>query len=130
MISALRNREQVCRSLELSSGTTSLTPAVKGQKFEFDGRTMRKVFGPAWRLLFIGAGELSRYVAKIGLALDHDVLVCEPREHFAKTWTVKGADVVSMLPDDAVKMLARDPTSAVLALTHDPNLDDLALVEA
>jgi len=130
LISVLRNRKQVCRSLELSSGTTFLAPVAKGQEFEFDGRIMRKVFGPAWRLLLIGAGELSRYVAEIGLALDYDVVVCEPREHFAKTWTVKGADIVSMLPDDAVKMLAGDSTSAVLALTHDPNLDDLALVEA
>jgi xanthine dehydrogenase accessory factor len=130
LISVLRNRKQVCRSLELSSGATFLTPVAKGQEFEFDGRIMRKVFGPAWRLLLIGAGELSRYVAEIGLALDYDVLVCEPREHFAKTWAVKGADIVTVFPDDAVKMLAGDSTSAVLALTHDPNLDDLALVEA
>ena len=130
LISVMRNRKQVCRSLELSSGTTFPAPVAKGQEFEFDGRIMRKVFGPAWRLLLVGAGKLSRVVAEIGLALDYDAIVCEPRKHSAETLAVKGVNIVNMLPDEALKMLAGDSTSAVLALTHDPNLvEDLALGE-
>ncbi len=132
LISALHQRNRICRVVELSSGRVTLDsePGPDVQGFQFDGETVKKVFGPSWRLLIIGAGELSRYVAEMGLALDYDVLVCEPREHFSKIWAVDGAPVESRLPDEAVELFASDSQSAVLALTHDPNLDDLALMEA
>ncbi len=130
LISALRSRKRICRTVDLASGKTALEPGLQARNFEFDGETVRKIFGPSWRLLIIGAGELSRYVAELGIALDYDVVVCEPREHFAKTWAVEGAPIDARLPDEAVPSLAKDRQSAVLALTHDPNLDDLALMEA
>lgn len=130
LITILRNREQICRKVKISSGIATLESVSKGQGFEFDGRTMKRVFGPSWRLLVIGAGQLSRYVAEMGIALDYDVVICEPREHFSKTWGVQSVVVDTSSPDDAVRSFASDPNSAVLALTHDPNLDDLALMEA
>ena len=130
LISTLHQRKRICRVVELSSGRSTLEPGTRVQSFQFDGETVKKVFGPSWRLLIIGAGELSRYVAEIGLALDYDVVVCEPRKHFSQTWAVEGAPIEPRLPDEAVELLASDSQSAVLALTHDPNLDDLALMEA
>jgi xanthine dehydrogenase accessory factor len=96
----------------------------------WDGKQLRQVFGPAWRVLLIGAGQLSRYTAEFALALDFEVIVCEPRPEFRKTWAVDAATLIDTLPDTAVLEFATDPQSAVLALTHDPNLDDLALMEA
>ncbi len=81
-------------------------------------------------MLLIGAGELSRYVAEMALALDYEVLVCEPRQHFAYAWKVKDALIYTSCPGDALAALSSDPRSAVLALTHDPNLDNLAILEA
>ncbi len=130
IISALGQRRRLCRTIDLATGATELRPAGRDQEFGFDGERVQKVFGPSWRLLLIGAGELSRFVAEFGLALDYEVLVCEPREHFAASWKVDGARIVARSPDDAVAALSSDPRSGVLALTHDPNLDDLALAEA
>jgi xanthine dehydrogenase accessory factor len=79
--------------------------------------------------LLIGAGQLSRFVAQMGLALDYEVIVCEPREELASLWQVDGASIDEGMPDDAVRVLA-DECCAVLALTHDPKLDDMALLEA
>lgn len=130
LISTLKQRRRICRAVDLPSGETSLEFDSRNREFEFDGKTVRKVFGPSWRLLIIGAGELSRYVAEMGVALDYDIVVCEPREHFSKTWSVEAVSIDSGSPDEAVKRLATDKHSAVLALSHDPNLDDLALVTA
>lgn len=130
LISALNQRRRTCRIVDLSSGKVTLEPDPRELAFQFDGKSVRKVFGPSWRLLLIGAGELSRYVAEMGSALDYDVVVCDPREHFSRTWSVEGIPIDSSFPDDAVKKLATDRHSAVLALTHDPNLDDLALMNA
>jgi xanthine dehydrogenase accessory factor len=122
-------RQLLIRELCLDTGEASLHPATVREQFSCDDKTMRKLFGPGWRLLLIGAGQLSRFVAQMGLALDYEVIVCEPREELASLWRVDGAVIDEGMPDDAVQVLA-DECCAVLALTHDPKLDDMALLEA
>jgi xanthine dehydrogenase accessory factor len=123
-------RELIARRLCLGTGEASLHPARRDQVFEFDGDNLIRVFGPAWRLLLIGAGQLSRHVAEMALALDYHVIVCDPREDYAAAWQVNGAELDARMPDEVVRERACDARSAVIALTHDPKLDDMALREA
>jgi xanthine dehydrogenase accessory factor len=88
------------------------------------------VHGPRWRLLVIGAGQTSRYLAQMAMALDYHVTVCDPREEYADEWDLAGATLVRGYPDDTVVSLNPDPHLAVVAVTHDPKLDDAALLEA
>jgi xanthine dehydrogenase accessory factor len=88
------------------------------------------VFGPRWRLLVIGAGQLSRVLAQMALALDFEVTCCDPREEYHLTWDVPGTQFSKAMPDDAVIGMQLDPHSAVVAVTHDPKLDDMVLLEA
>ena len=88
------------------------------------------VHGPRWRLLIIGAGQLSRFVAQIALGMDYAVTVCDPREEARHSWAVEGVKLVSDMPDDVVTAMQPNSRCAVVALTHDPKLDDLALLEA
>ncbi len=81
-------------------------------------------------MLLIGVGQLSRYVAQFAQALGYEVIVCEPRPEIASAWSVPGCTLTDQLPDQAVLDHATDHNSVVLALTHDPNLDDSALIEA
>ena len=129
ILDKIDERQLVVRQLCLDTGEASLHPATARDEFFFDGKNLRKLFGPSWRLLLIGAGQLSRFVAQMGLALDYEVIVCEPREELASLWRVNGATIDEGMPDDAVRVLA-DECCAVLALTHDPKLDDMALLEA
>jgi xanthine dehydrogenase accessory factor len=122
--------ELVARTLELASGEVRVEPAVRGEVFEFDGKRLRALFGPRWRLLIIGAGQLSRVVAQMALAIDFDVLCCDPREEYNLTWDVPGTTFSKGMPDEVALELQLDPHSAVVALTHDPKLDDLVLLEA
>jgi len=96
----------------------------------FDGRTLTTVFGPKWRLLLIGAGQLSQAVAQMAGVLDFEVLVCDPREEYAATLDIPGVQRVPGMPDDVVRELLPDAHTAIVALTHDPKLDDMALLEA
>ena len=125
-------QQLVRRTLTLASGAVQLAGAQRGQALHFDGVTLSTVFGPAWRLLLIGAGQLSQAVARIALLLDFEVLVCDPREEYAATLAaaVPGVQRAAGMPDDAVRELRADAHTAIVALTHDPKLDDMALLEA
>jgi len=122
--------ELVARTLELATGAVRIEPARRGEAFTFDGHTLRALFGPRWRLLIIGAGQLSRAVAQMALALDFEVICCDPREEYNLTWNMPGTTFSTAMPDDLVLELQLDPHSAVVAVTHDPKLDDLVLLEA
>jgi len=122
--------ELVARTLDLSSGDVRVEAATRGDAFSFDGKRLRALFGPRWRLLIIGAGQLSRAVAQMALALDFEVICCDPRDEYNLTWDVPGTTFSKQMPDDLVLELQLDPHSAVVAVTHDPKLDDLVLLEA
>jgi len=122
--------EIVARQLTLATGVVRLLPAVRGQALHFDGSVLSSVFGPRWRLLLIGAGQLSQAVAQIALMLDFEVLVCDPREEYAAMLHQDGVRRVLGMPDDVVRELVPDAHTAIVALTHDPKLDDMALLEA
>ena len=122
--------ELVARSLSLATGEVHIEPARRGEAFTFDGSSLRALFGPRWRLLIIGAGQLSRTVAQMALALDFEVVCCDPREEYNLTWDVPGTTFSKAMPDDLAVELQLDPHSAVVAVTHDPKLDDLVLLEA
>ena len=62
-------------------------------------------------------------------ALDYHVIVCDPRAEYADTWSVPGTVLSREMPDDLVVSLKLDAHSALVAVTHDPKLDDLALLE-
>ncbi len=120
----------VSRTLDLASGSVTLGDAMRGQGMEFDGQTLTTVFGPRWRLLLIGAGQLSQAVAQMAGVLDFEVLVCDPREEYAATLDLPGVQRVAGMPDDVVREMLPDAHTAIVALTHDPKLDDMALLEA
>jgi len=129
-VGAEEARRLVERSLHLPSGRSALAPAHPEQATGFDGETLVSVFGPRYRLLLIGAGQLAASLARMALALDFAVTVCDPREEWSEEWNVAGTVLTREMPDDVVIGMRPDARTAVIALTHDPKLDDLALMEA
>jgi xanthine dehydrogenase accessory factor len=120
----------IARKLDLDTATVTLSPARAADGLMFDGKTLTTVHGPRYRMLVIGAGQLSKYLAEIAVGLDYQVTVCDPRDEYSQTWDVPGVTLVRTMPDDTVNELKLDERCAVVALTHDPKLDDLALMEA
>jgi xanthine dehydrogenase accessory factor len=130
LLERLGRHELVERRLDMASGAVTLAPAPPGAVMRADGQELVTLHGPRWRLLIIGAGQLSRFLAQVAMAMDYHVIVCDPREEYRAGWNVDGARLVHAMPDDLVLELRLDQRSAVVALTHDPKLDDLALMEA
>ncbi|MGY2170017.1 XdhC family protein [Pseudomonas gingeri] len=122
--------EIVARELDLSSGAVTLHEASRHDALVFDEQTLRAIYGPRWRLLLIGAGQLSRYVAEMARMLDFEVLICDPREEFVHGWEEHHGRFVPGMPDEAVLNIQTDERTAIVALTHDPRLDDMALLTA
>ena len=120
----------VTRSLSMSSGVVTLSGAQRGQTLAYDSAVLRTVFGPKWRLLLIGAGQLSQAVAQMASMLDFEVLVCDPREEYSAGLDMVGVQRLMGMPDDVVREMLPDAHTAIVALTHDPKLDDMALLEA
>ena len=130
LLGAVERQELVARFLDIESGGSRLEPGRWSDALEFDGKLLKTVHGPRWRLLLIGAAQLSRYVAQMAQALDYHVTVCDPREEYADAWDLAGVPVDRGYPDDVVLEMNLDAHSAVVAVTHDPKLDDVALLEA
>ncbi|CAN5750601.1 XdhC family protein [soil metagenome] len=130
LLQRLSQHELLLRRLELCSGNVTLSPATADMNLTLSDSALLTVHGPRWRLLIIGAGQLSRFLASIALGMEYQVTVCDPRDEYRDGWQVPGVQLVHAMPDDLVLAMQLDSRSAVLALTHDPKLDDLALMEA
>jgi len=91
---------------------------------------LSNTFGPEYRMLIIGAGQLSEYLATMALFNGFSVTICDPREEYRSSWKLSGVTLSSKMPDDLVQEMKLDSRSCVVALTHDPKLDDLALLDA
>ena len=130
LLGRLHIGERVRRALDLQTGKVELGLAAGADHLSVDQWKMVTFHGPTWRLLIIGAGQMTEYLATIAKTLDYEVSVCDPREEYADEWRVDGTRLLRTMPDDTVRDLRPDPHTAVVALTHDPKLDDLALIEA
>ena len=130
VLKIIQTHRRVKRTLQLNSLQVILDEASITDNLVFDEETLTTVYGPRWRLLIIGAGQTSGYLARMAQALDYQVIVCDPREAMRRTWDVPDSIMISEMPDDAVLGLQVDACTAIIALTHDAKLDDMALLEA
>jgi xanthine dehydrogenase accessory factor len=130
LLTRISGQELVKRRVDMASGRATLEPGRWQDVLEFDGKVLSTVHGPRWRLVLIGAGQLTRYLAEMAKMLDYQVIVIDPREEYAAGWDLEAVPLERGMPDDVVQSLNLDGHSAVIALTHDPKLDDLALMEA
>jgi xanthine dehydrogenase accessory factor len=130
LVNSLGAGHMVERHTEIASGRVRLAPCDKPSGLHDDGQWLRNCFGPEYRMLLIGTGQLTEYLATMALFSGFAVTVCDPREEYRSNWGVANVKLDSGMPDDVVRAFAVDKRSCVIALTHDPKLDDLALIEA
>ena len=130
LLEIISKQQLVKRRLEMDTGRVTVEPGRWSDVLEFDGRVLTTVHGPRWRLVLIGAGQLTHYLAEMAKMLDYHVTVVDPREEYAGGWNVAGIGLDRGMPDDVIREMNLDGHSAIIALTHDPKLDDMALLEA
>ena len=118
------------RTVNLSTGKSTLESGSRHDEFICTENEITTSYGPRWRMVIIGAGQLSQYTADFALASDFDVVVIDPREEYAEGLNRSDVTFIKGMPDDVLLEIGVDSHTAIVALTHDPKLDDMALLEA
>ncbi len=129
-VKALQQRQMIARQLDLNTGRVTWQSASSEQTLYYDDQQFINVYGPNWQLLIIGSGQIAHYLSEFALVLNYQVIVCEPRQEYSAIWPIAGTHKEQCMPDEAVMLWAQDKRSAVVTLSHEPKLDDLALLEA
>lgn len=126
----LENHTKVSRILNLDTGRVSANGHAGEEAVVIADNKMTHSLSPMYRLLLLGAGDVAKFVAEMALALEYDVILCDPRQKYLDNWHVEGVETTSRLPDDVVREKFSNPYSGIIALAHDPRVDDMALMEA
>ena len=127
---AMSTRQTLRRSVSLQSGKTRISPSEHFAPLEKNDDTLTHCFGPRHRLLLVGAGQLAAHLSTLALAMDYEVLLADSREWALDQWQGPDVEKILGLPDDVVREHAADEHCAVITLSHDPRVDDMALMEA
>jgi xanthine dehydrogenase accessory factor len=126
----LENHNRVSRIVDLNNGVISAAAESSEEAVVIEGSRMTHSLSPMYRLLILGAGDVAKFVAEMAIALEYDVTLCDPRPNYLDNWHVAGVETTAQLPDDVVRERFSNPYSGIIALAHDPRVDDMALMEA
>jgi xanthine dehydrogenase accessory factor len=130
LLQACLARRSTLRVLDLRTGAVQLRPGAPDGVPHLSETALATHFGPVARLIVIGAGDTAQHLCRFALPLGFEIVVCDPREEYAACWMLEGVTLTREMPDDVILRLRPDRRCAVVALTHDPKLDDLALIDA
>lgn len=130
LVGALEKGRLMQRAVSLADGAVSVAEASAPAELTISDTELVNTFGPEYRMLLIGAGQLAEYLSTMAKFSGFAVTLCDPRTEYRTAWSVPGVTLSTEMPDDAVSAFKPDRRSCVVALTHDPKLDDLALLEA
>ena len=135
ILEALQARSCITRHCSWPDGSYALDTGssrfdITLQLDDFAPVSFVHTYGPQVHLFIIGCNEVSMHLAEFSLAVGYRVTVCDPRQNHDESWAVAGVQLVREMPDDAILTLANDADSAIVALTHDPRMDDMGLMVA
>jgi xanthine dehydrogenase accessory factor len=130
LVAQLEQGKLMKRTVTLATGAVQLAQATAPDELTVSDTELTNTFGPEYRMLLIGAGQLAEYLATMAKFSGFAVTLCDPRAEYRTAWSLSGVHITTEMPDDAVLAFRPDRRSCVVALTHDPKLDDLALLEA
>jgi len=130
LVAELEQGRLMQRTVTLASGAVRIAQAKAPDELTVNDTELTNTFGPEYRMLLIGAGQLTEYLATMAMFSGFAVTLCDPRAEYRTAWSLPGVTITTEMPDDAVLAFKPDRRSCVVALTHDPKLDDLALLEA
>jgi xanthine dehydrogenase accessory factor len=129
-LAALQQRHCIERRVDLLTGVSCTALVEHFTPLVIDDSHLRQCFGPRMRMLLVGAGQLAHNLAELGQAMDFEVIVTDPRQQLLSQWEGPAVELVQGMPDDVIRAHASDKHSVIITLTHDPRIDDMALMEA
>jgi xanthine dehydrogenase accessory factor len=92
-----------------------------------DGELFIRIFNPPLRLIIIGAVHAAQFLLPLAHMIGHDVTIIDPREAFATEERFPSAKLITEWPEDGLPAVGVDRRTAIIALTHDAKIDDIAI---
>ncbi|WP_053980101.1 XdhC family protein [Marinagarivorans algicola] len=127
---SLKQRQGIARILNRLTGEWHWQLS-RAFMFKSTKDTLHVYVGPVRKLLIVGANLTAIYLAQFASALDFNVTVCDPSDDASHYWqSVQHCQYIKAYPDGFVARDFGDSASAVVAVSHDPRIDDMALLEA
>ena len=133
LLSSLNQRKSVCRRNDFETGELSVREGESlSTTIALSKTGLSHTLGPVERLLILGLGEPARYLIPIAETLEFEVSLCDPRKEVVdRTDLPSGVTLYTdILPDDLIQRQFNDRSCAIVALAHDPRVDDLGLIAA
>ena len=127
---ALHSRQGISRHIDLINHQICTVSEINERDIK---RTPEKIvhsLKPHDKLLLVGAGEVARCLAEICKHLEFEITLCDFRDEFLQGWQVEGVQVIKAMPDDLIAEAFYDHHCAIVALAHDPRVDDMAMMQA
>lgn len=129
--SALLGQRRLLREVSLVDGSRHLRDDHEhGPRVERDEARVLLRVGAAQRLLLAGYSSVAHFCAEFGKGLGFEVILCDPREEALDGVVLDGIEIRRQLPSVFIANGGCHADTAVVALTHDPKIDDLAMLEA
>lgn len=126
----LKGQRRKVRQVDLTSGAFALVhDDGGGATTQVEDERVRVRVGPVLRLVLAGLSPVADYCASFARAIGCEVIACDPREE-ARPPSLEGAQFHRILPCTFISPVNCHEATAVVALTHDPRIDDLSLIEA
>nr|WP_245355464.1 MULTISPECIES: XdhC family protein [unclassified Pseudomonas] len=128
---ALLGQRRILREVSLPTGTRQLLDDhSQGPRVERENARVRLRVGAAQRLLLAGYSSVAHFCVEFGRGMGFEVILCEPRDEVLDGVVLNGIEVRRELPSEFIANGGCHADTAVVALTHDPKIDDLAMLEA
>lgn len=128
---ALAGRTVIGREVVLGGVQRSTGPAALGEsRVQVEGERFSIRMGAVYRVLLAGLSPVAEFCASFAVAMGYEVIVCDPRIEVTAGFSMPGVEVRDVLPAVFIAEGGCHASTAVLALTHDPKLDDLTMLEA
>lgn len=129
--SALLGQRRVLRQVRVPDGLQGLDDDLsQGPRVQREGNSVQLRIGAAQRLLLAGYSSVAQYCAEFARGMGFEVVLCEPREEVLAGVHIDGIELRRELPSEFILNGGCHADTAVVALTHDPKIDDLAMLEA
>lgn len=127
---ALHSRQWISRHINLTNARLEVVNEISEFDIQRKPNKIIHAIKPQDKLLLIGAGEVSRCLAEICKNLEFEITLCDFRDEFLQGWHVEGVQIIKAMPDDLIAEAFHDYHCAIVALAHDPRVDDMAMMQA
>jgi xanthine dehydrogenase accessory factor len=127
---ALHSRQWISRHIDLINASLEVVNEISELDIQRKPNKIIHAIKPHDKLLLIGAGEVSRCLAEICKNLEFEITLCDFRDEFLQGWYVEDVQIIKTMPDDLIAEAFHDYHCAIVALAHDPRVDDMAMMQA